>query len=59
MKTVLSVYTLLINTIYLSYMYSTHVAEGSVFRKHTVCTGRHTKRISGLFSGRTTRRGLV
>ena len=36
MKTVPSVYTLLTNTIYTSY--STHVAEGTVFRIHMVCT---------------------
>ena len=35
MKTVPSVYTLLMVTIYLSH--STQVAEGIVFRKYTVC----------------------
>ena len=35
LKTVPSVYTLLMNTIYL-FQHSTQVAEGTVFRKHTV-----------------------
>ena len=38
-KTVPSVYTLLMDTIYLSH--STQVAEGTVFRKHTVPGGFH------------------
>ena len=40
MKTIQSVYTLLMNTIYLSH--GTQIAEGTLFRKHSVCKLTHS-----------------